>query len=1142
MAKNNFNFQAKLGLETKEFKRGVRETKGLLSSLSSDFRGFAASIAAGLSIGSIFNKMKNSALELSTAMNTLKNVSSLNKDAFSSFGGNLEYVQGLADKYGQNILALTDSYAKFTAASYNTGLSLEKQKSIFESLTRAAAYYHLSADQTRDMMNAVNQMMSKGKVAAEELRRQLGNTLPGAFNLMAAAIGVSTAELDSMMKKGEVIASEVLPKFADQLNRVTAGGNFDSLQNSLNKFDNAWLTFVKNSGFEDFYKGIVDSGTWALNKVASNTNAISHLLIGALGAGFAQMVKTQSQRAYENLSIELGNMERRLQNFQATIQKMSKQNGTYFAAPVQAQGGGTYFQPSSPTVDQRGLDRIREMNEMLLKTNKIKKQLGQTPILTDMDVKRIKVINRELAGMGTSMKGVNTTWAGFKILTKTVWTTIKGIAKSMLSFGIISIIMAAISWAIEKIVDKINEAKEVAKEIAQVGKDYNNTIQEGKDHIGQQIRQSNEYLRIIKNTNVSLRTRKQALEKLSELTGNIEIKDLNIENLKEGTKEYEKLTRAVTKWAESMEKAHIIDIYTREAARAQVEIDKLQIRLDELSGQPLTKSVFGVTGSTQSSMGPMPAWGRKTVDTDAGKEVKKINAKIKEHQKNIEDARKQVSNYNSQLDKLLEEFYNEDGTGGNGGSGGGGGSEKGIAEIFKAYKKKKRELANQLREGAITQQKYEEEFDRLIQQTWADASATGELKLANLKGKKHLTEMEKWYVQLSKDSVTAMLNASTRTLEQWEKETEAEFDKWFENWLKENEEDFKKKKIVLDGIEAGEYTPKKGKRDTTFDYNKTNSEIFSEELSLTEDYIDEIQDKLKQLGDFIEKEGVKGGPMVEHFNKLNRELETAIANAEDFTTAMNLAKIREDIQALSYELGNQMWSDLKGFVGAIDGIVSAHKQLNEVMEDDDADGWDKFLATFNLVASYVDTAIGAIESLNAVMQLSTMLAKAKNAEDAITIGNTMAETSAVVANTTAKGANAAASTASAVATAADTSAAATNTAVKSGEAVANATASGAKMPFPFNLIAIAAGVAAVIAALAAISKFESGGIVGGSSTKGDRNLVRVNSGEMILNKAQQGTLWNMLNGKGGMGGNVNFKIRGADLVGTIENYNSKRRG
>ena len=101
--------------------------------------------------------------------------------------------------------------------------------------------------------------------------------------------------------------------------------------------------------------------------------------------------------------------------------------------------------------------------------------------------------------------------------------------------------------------------------------------------------------------------------------------------------------------------------------------------------------------------------------------------------------------------------------------------------------------------------------------------------------------------------------------------------------------------------------------------------------------------------------------------------------------------------------------------------------------------------------------------------------------------------------------------------------------------------------------AMAGGPAAPAAALAAaasvgagltatMAAFAKGGIVGGNSTRGDHNIIRANSGEMILNKAQQGTLFNMLNGKGGMGGNVEFKIRGADLVGTINNYTSRKRG
>ena len=84
-----------------------------------------------------------------------------------------------------------------------------------------------------------------------------------------------------------------------------------------------------------------------------------------------------------------------------------------------------------------------------------------------------------------------------------------------------------------------------------------------------------------------------------------------------------------------------------------------------------------------------------------------------------------------------------------------------------------------------------------------------------------------------------------------------------------------------------------------------------------------------------------------------------------------------------------------------------------------------------------------------------------------------------------------------------TTAALVNTAAKSGEAVAKATASGAALPFPANIAAIAAGVAAVMAALATISGgFATGGVVGGTSTHGDKKFARVNSGEMILNKFQ----------------------------------------
>ena len=57
-----------------------------------------------------------------------------------------------------------------------------------------------------------------------------------------------------------------------------------------------------------------------------------------------------------------------------------------------------------------------------------------------------------------------------------------------------------------------------------------------------------------------------------------------------------------------------------------------------------------------------------------------------------------------------------------------------------------------------------------------------------------------------------------------------------------------------------------------------------------------------------------------------------------------------------------------------------------------------------------------------------------------------------------------------------------------------------------------AGTAQLISMASMISGFATGGIVGGNSMSGDKLLVRVNSGEMILNSAQQARLFALANG------------------------------
>lgn len=115
---------------------------------------------------------------------------------------------------------------------------------------------------------------------------------------------------------------------------------------------------------------------------------------------------------------------------------------------------------------------------------------------------------------------------------------------------------------------------------------------------------------------------------------------------------------------------------------------------------------------------------------------------------------------------------------------------------------------------------------------------------------------------------------------------------------------------------------------------------------------------------------------------------------------------------------------------------------------------------------------------------------------------------------------------------------------KQGEALAEGTASAAGLPFPANIAAIAtivASVLSVFATIASVAKgFAGGGIIGGGNLYGDHVLARVNSGEMVLNKRQQGRLFKAIeSGNIGGGSTVlvpDFRIKGSDLYCSLRNY------
>lgn len=192
------------------------QTKGALQSVNrgiSSVTSALGTLGVGLSAASFVAFAK----QAGDAAMQLDRLESRFRAATGSFEGGrreLEFVRQTASRLGLDLMSAADSYSGLTAAAQGTSLAGQAVRDIFDSVAQTSAILGLSSDQTQGALLALEQMMSKGTVQAEELRGQLGERLPGSFRIAAEAMGVTTAELGKMLEQGQVVAADFLPKFA----------------------------------------------------------------------------------------------------------------------------------------------------------------------------------------------------------------------------------------------------------------------------------------------------------------------------------------------------------------------------------------------------------------------------------------------------------------------------------------------------------------------------------------------------------------------------------------------------------------------------------------------------------------------------------------------------------------------------------------------------------------------------------------------------------------------------------------------------------------------------------------------------------------------------------------------------------------
>lgn len=205
----------------------------------SNLKGIIGSFVGFIGIQSIGGLVRTAA-ELDLVQRSIESLTKSTQD--------WEYIQNEAFRTGTGIEDVAKGYRNFFSSTKMAGFDKSSIQGMYSDILTVTRATGASPIQTQGALLALEQMVSKGVVSMEELRRQLGNAVPGAFEIAAKAIGMTTQELNEMVKSGKLASVEFVPAFIKALYNIYSGGfkkAMGGLQPALENLGTAWKLFAK---------------------------------------------------------------------------------------------------------------------------------------------------------------------------------------------------------------------------------------------------------------------------------------------------------------------------------------------------------------------------------------------------------------------------------------------------------------------------------------------------------------------------------------------------------------------------------------------------------------------------------------------------------------------------------------------------------------------------------------------------------------------------------------------------------------------------------------------------------------------------------------------------------------------------------
>ena len=1083
----DLSLRAKLELYTDKFQKGISIAKKEMLGLKSAFSNFAASMGAGLGIYQIVSQISSVTKELSSAKAVLSNVS----DSQTAYNDSIQFATKLAKDYSQDMVSLIAQLGQFQAACKGSGLALDDVNNIYASIVKSATYFHLSSQQTEQALLAVQQMMSKGKISAQELRLQLGNVMPGVFQKMADAVGVSTAELDKMMAAGQLISKDVLPKFAAELDKMTAGKiDLNSLQLQINDIRNAFAELVNSGGFEQAFSKVVKIATKAINVIKNNVKGIGEFIGSYL----------------------IGNIIGRLVR---TITALTRLVGTSAVAAFKRMGAAA----------------------------------------------RAAAMANIFTAIGTAI-----------------------------SF----IVMKVIQW--RKEMDSVAKASRQAK---QQMDDYMSTVDtNAATGLKEQKILLDAQLKLLKDTTLSEGERKKAINEIKNIIGEEQGKLIGIKS------SYEDIVKVVNDWLTKEQKLAKVRAYA--AAQADLESKKMQnenlLRQARTYGaeqatRRMAREKWAYGNNDYDNEQYIKRLGDYTEEfmnkflKPLGLSVELVTAQNKSYDAATKDLENKIVSLTDEIAKIQLENAGNDNENTDDTTG-----QKSIQTELDKYQEEVRKLRNQLQQNALTQEEYKSALKELTDKTFK--AVTGfdnletELEKMPTKYQQSWDAIKKYFIQTNQDNATKSINdelmryqerlqqlnnlkangvitekeyndelsdlqvETYRTVAAFTELTDALMDmlgfpeimeEIRKEWNRQKSENERKNLAKTDvnniGLKTiGNVTSSSTKADieaeiSNIQYNKN---ALQNAINILQSEMDNLD--MSNLGDeYISQLDILKGKL--------KDMEGMELNLSDL---LNLKTIEDVVEKAIEDFKNKIRQIPEEVMSMGDAVKDVVQAFNP---DADFTKWDEFakkvrsitnlIKQFNETKTLIQEVVGTMATFSKVMKaggdmeaLTNIINELSNSENK----HKHSILQSIIASKMQDAQNKK-NALSNVAVAATEDLKAKNTAK---DAAAGAGNSVAHIPIVGAALAIAAIGAVTALLLTSFGKFAGGGIVKAPGVFGDRNIAQVNGGEMIMNGNQQQRLWNILNGSSSIGGNgggeVRFRIRGAELEGVLENYKRTKKG